>query len=210
MGDGNTGRAGDATVQPLVVRPSRGGSASRAQLVAAGGWILAALLYSLRFHGMSRVVVIAIAVAFGVGVVVWTRLSRVRMKLTLHGGRLIVSGVLRDRLVSIEGREGRVVQVEVKWQRAAPRRSRLWLLTTASGRTEIGLNRDAWDGQQLERLRESLGLPVEVVPAPMRPAELRRDYPHSIPWWAARPALATLLAIVLLATLLVALEHLAR
>jgi hypothetical protein len=192
-----------------VVRPNRSVQRSRGQIVGATGWVLASFFYSLRFHGITRVAVIGVAVAVAAGLVIWMYLSRQRMRLTLYGGQLIVSGPLRDRVTLTEGHQGRVVHVDIAWRHAPARRSRLWLLLNGSGDTEVGLNRDAWDGRQLEHIRESLGLPIEVVKTPKRPSQLRHAYPRSVPWWAVHPAAATSLAIVAIATLVVALQHLA-
>lgn len=210
MSDVNTGQGpvGQAT-QPLVIRPRQNLPRSRGQIVGAAGWVLASLLYSLRFHGLTRLTVVGAAVAIAIGIVVWMHMSRRRMQLILRDRQLIVSGPLRDRVALTEGRRGRVVHVELTWRHASARRSRLWLLLNGSGSTEVGLNRDVWDGRQLEHLRESLGLPIEVVETPKRPSELRHDYPRSVPWWAVHPAAATSLAIVIIATLVVALQHLA-
>jgi hypothetical protein len=210
MGDFDAGQklVGQAT-RPLVVRPRQNLPRSWGQIVGVAGWVLASLLYSLRFHGLTRLAVVGVAIAIAIGVVVWMYMSRRRMQLILRDGQLIVSGPLRDRVALTEGRQGRVVHVELIWRRAPDRRSRLWLLLNGSGSTEVGLNRDAWDDRQLEHLREGLGLPVEVVETPKRPSEVRHDYPGSVPWWAVHPAAATSLAIVVVATLVVALQHLA-
>ncbi len=209
MSDVNTGQEPvGQTTQPLVVRPRQSLPRSRGQIVGAAGWVLASLLYSLRFHGLTRLAVVGVAVAIAIGIFVWMHVSRRRMQLTLRDRQLIVSGPLRDRVVLTEGRQGRVVHVELTWRHAPARRSRLWLLLNGSGSTEVGLNRDAWDDRQLEHLRESLGLPIEVIEIPKRPAELRHDYPRSVPWWAVHPAAVTSLAIVAIATLVVALQHL--
>jgi hypothetical protein len=210
MGGVNTGQGSvGQTIQPLVVRPCQSPPRSRGQIVGAAGLVLASLLYSLRFHGLTRLAVVGVAVAIAIGIFVWMHVSRRRMQLTLCDGQLIVSGLLRDRVVLTEGPQGRIVHVELTWRHAPTRRSRLWLLLNGSGSTEVGLNRDVWDDRQLEHLRESLGLPIEVIETPKRPSELRHDYPRSVPWWAVHPAAATSLAIVVIATLVVALQHLA-
>jgi hypothetical protein len=100
---------------------------------------------------------------------------------------------------------GRVVKVEVDWGKASGRRTRFWLLTDAAGRKVVGLNRDVWDDGGLEGLRERLGLPIEIVETPKRPAEMRKAYPGTIPWWGAHPVVTTILAIAIVATLLIAL-----
>ncbi len=205
--DGGTGRgpAGKGS-QPLVVRPRRSLQRIRGQIVGATGWVLASFFYSLRFYGLTRLAVVGVAVVVAAGLVTWMCLSRRRMRLTLNRGQLIVSGLLRDRVALTETIQGCVVHVDLAWRHAPARRSRLWLLLNDSGSTEVGLNRDAWDGQQLEHLRESLGLPIEVVDMPMRPSEVRHAYPRSIPWWAAHPAVAMSVVIVTIATLVVAVQ----
>jgi hypothetical protein len=206
--DAGHGPAGEG-LEPLVVRPLHGQPRSRGQIVGAAGWILASWFYSLRFHGATRLAVLSVAVVIAVGIGLWMHLSRRRMRLTLCGGQLIVSGPLRDRVALTENHQGRVVHVELAWRHTPAKRSRLWLLLNESGSTTVGLNRDAWDGRQLEGVRERLGLPIEVVETPRRPSELRHDYPCSVPWWAVHPAMATSLAIVIIATLVVAFQGLA-
>jgi hypothetical protein len=171
--------------------------------------MLASLLYSLRFHGSFRIAVVGVGVALAVGVVGLLSLSRRRTKLTMIGGQLIFSGLFRDRVLLAGGSPGRVVDVQVNWGKASGRRSRLWLLINAAGRTAVGLNRETWDDGQLEGLRESLGLPIEIVETPKRPAELRKAYPGTLPWWVAHPSVATLIGIVTLTALVLAFQRLA-
>jgi len=194
---------------PLVVRPRQELQNKRGLSVGAVGWILASLLYSFRFHGSSRVVVVCMGVALAVIVVGLLTLSRRRVKLTLIDGGLVFSGLLRDRVLFTKGSVGRVAHVEVEWGKTSGRQSRLWLLINATGKTAVGLNRELWDGAQLENVRESLGLPIEVADTPRRPAELRKAFPGSIPWWAAHPAMASSLAIVIIAVLVLLLQHIA-
>lgn len=193
----------------LVVRPRKGfWNNPRKSTGAAAGWILASLLYSLQFHGWVRLVVVVTGVALALGVIGVMRLSYGRVKLTMIGDRLIVTGLLRDRVVLAGDLTGRVVDIEVAWGRASGRQSRLWLLINGAGRTTVGLNRETWDEGQLERLRESLGLPIEIVETPKRPVELRRAYPGTLPWWVAHPSVATVMAIVVIATLVLTLQQL--
>jgi hypothetical protein len=194
--------------QQLVVRPCQRLRYSRSQRVGAAAWMLASLLYSFRFNGLSRVIVIAAGVAIAVGLIGVMSLSRRRTKLTMVSRQLILSGLLRDRVLLAGDGRGRVVNVEVAWGNTSGRRSRLWLLMNATGQTAVGLNRDTWNDGQLENLRESLGLPLEVDDTPKRPAELRKVYPGSIAWWAVHPAVAASLAIIIVAVLAIALQHL--
>jgi hypothetical protein len=128
-------------------------------------------------------------------------LSRRQTKLTMLNGALVFSGIFGSRMLLTQNSRGRVVNVEVAWGKTSGRRSRLWLLMNEKGRTAIGLNRDMWGYEQLESLRQDLGLPLVVDDTARRPAELRRVYPGSIPWWAAHPAVATSLVIVVVAVL---------
>lgn len=120
-------------------------------------------------------------------------------------GALTFTGLFRRRTLS----PVRVISAEVTWGRASNRQTKLWVLLGAIGRTSVGLNRDAWDERQLEDLREDLGLPLETVPGLERPAELRKSYPGSIPWWSAHPSLTTVVAIAAVAALVLAAEGLA-
>jgi hypothetical protein len=156
------------------------------------------------------VVVVGVGVAVAVGVVGFLYVARRRMKLALVGQRLVFSGLMHDRMVLDEDHTGRVVDIEVAWGGASGRRSRLWLLVTAAGRVAVGLNRATWDGEQLENIRQSLGLPLEVIDMPKRPADVRATYPGSLPWWAVRPIVATLVAIVVIAVLVLVGQALAK
>lgn len=201
-GDASNGR------RQLVVRPSQRRTYSRSQEGGAAAWVLASLLYSLRFHGFSRVIVLFVGVAIAVSVIGLMSLSRKRTKLTMVRDILIYSGICRSRVLLAKGSRGRVVNVEVVWSNTSSRRSRLWLLMNTTGRTVVGLNRDMWGDAQLESLREGLGLPLEVDGTARRPAELRRVYPGSIAWWMVHPALATVLLIVVVVVLVLGFERL--
>jgi hypothetical protein len=190
----------------LVVRPSRGLRLSGGTSVGAAAWILASALYALRFHGSSRLIVISVGIAIVVSVIGAMSLSRRRTKLMLNCGQLVFSSILRDHLLLAADGRGRVVNVEVYWGTASSRRSRLWLLINATGRTMVGLNRDTWDERQLESLRERLELPLKVESTPMRPAELRKSYPGSVAWWAVHPGIAALLAIIVVVALVLGLQ----
>lgn len=200
-------KAEDAKTK-LVVAPLSEPRRTRSQMVGATGWILASLIYSFRFHGASRVVVFGLSCAAGVAVVALLSLSRRRTRLILADGRLTVSGLLRHRAVFTTGERGEVIDAEVVWGGASRRRSRLWLLVSSGRHTALRLNRSLWDDRQLERLRERLDLPVVLVDTPQQPAELRRAYPGSIPWWAARPATATVAAIVIIVAALLGVQGL--
>ena len=191
----------------LVIRPRAGArSGSGGSLVAAAGWLVASILYLLRFHGFLRIVLAAVDVAVAVGVVGAFKRSSRRAKLTLTDKRLVVSGFVRDRVRFVVSRPARVVEAEIDWGWASGRKSRLWLLVNAEGRTEVGLNRDVWDAVQLDALRERLGLPLEVVEKPMRPAQARKEYPGTIPWWVAHPVLTTYLLIAMIVAVVVGLK----
>lgn len=181
-----------------VVRPRQTFQKRPGQLVAAAFWVLASLAYSLRFHGFARIVVVAVGVAFALTMLGLLRLSRRRTKLTMAQGELTFTSLFRERVIS----PARVVAVQVAWGGASGRQTRLWALVNAAGRAVAGLNRDAWDDAELEGLRQALGLPIETVSTPQRPAALRRAYPGLVPWWGAHPVAATSLTIVGLAALL--------
>ena len=205
---GGANTQADNSTEPLVLRPdqriwnSRGGG-----IGVATGWLLAGLLYSLRFHGSARVIVLAVGVLGAIGTIGLVRWSRRRVKLTMIGGRLIFSGLLRDRVVLAGDHSERIVDVEIVWPMSSGRRSRLRLFINETGRTAVSLNRAVWDGGQLEELRERLGLPVETVERAQRPVQVRKTYPGTIPWWAAHPSIATVLSIAALTVLVVAFQH---
>jgi hypothetical protein len=160
---------------------------------------VAGLLYSLRFHGSARLAVIAVAIAAALSFIGLLSLSRRRTKLALEDGGLIVSGMLRKKRLIGDNAAGEIIDVEVTWGNGSGRRSRLWLFVGRTGRTLVSLNRRAWDDAQLERLRQSVDLPIKVINDPKTPRELRHTYPHSIPWWGAHPVVAVTGAIVAIA-----------
>jgi hypothetical protein len=162
--------------QQLVVRPSQRRTYRPARHLGVAAWVLASLLYSLRFHGIGRVSVLVVGVAIAISVIGVMGVSRRRTRLTMVGDDLVLSGIFGSRVLLARGGRGRVVNVDVVWGNASGRRSRLWLLVNAMGRTTIGLNRDVWDDAQLEDLRKGLGLPLEVDDTARRPAELRQIY----------------------------------
>jgi hypothetical protein len=193
----------------MVLRPIKDPRIGTGQSAGAAGWIVASVLYSLRFHGLARVVIVALGIAIALGAFGLLSLSRRRTKLALADRQLTFSGLLGDRVSIVNASTWRVAELEVFWGNISGRRSRLWCLVNAAGRAEVSLNRAAWDAGQLESLRESLGVPLEVAAAPKRPAEVRQTYPGTIPWWAAHPATATLLVVVVITVLVLALQLLA-
>jgi hypothetical protein len=194
--------------QQLVVRPCARRTYSPGRELGVAVWVFASLLYSLRFHGMARVSVVVLGVAVAVSGIGLMSLSRRRTKLTVVRDDLVFSGIFGSRVLLAEGSRGRVVNVDVAWGNASGRRSRLWLLVNATGRTAIGLNRDMWGDAQLENLRKFLGLPLEVDDTARRPSELKQIYPGSIAWWAIHPAIAASLVIVVVAFLVLGFEGL--
>jgi hypothetical protein len=169
---------------------------------AAATWILAAFLYSLRLQGRARFIVFAAAIVLAVAFIVAISVSRRRTALTLVGGRLSCNGLLGERVILETDRADRVVKLNVDWSRVSGRVSSLWLLIDDSERAAISLNRNVWDERQLEKLREGLGLRIEAVETPERPAQARSLYPGCVPWWAAHPSVTTLLAILMAAALI--------
>ena len=75
------------------------------------------------------------------------------------GRRVVLSGLIRDRVVLDGDQAGRVVDVEVSWGGATRRRSRLWLLLDSTDHSAVGLNRAAWNAAELETVRRRLDLP---------------------------------------------------
>jgi hypothetical protein len=129
------------------------------------------VLYSLRFHGLARVVVVALGIAIALGALGLLSLSRRQTRLALADGQLTFSGLLGDRVSIVSASTWWVAEVEVYWGNFSGRRSRLRCLVNAAGRAEISLNRAAWDAGQLESLRDGLAVPFEVVAAPKRPTD---------------------------------------
>ena len=186
----------------MIVRPRHPSRGTRSPLVAACVWVLVSALYALRFHGPSRVVVVAIALAIALLALGLLGLSRKRSKLGLFGDQLVYSGPFRDReLLRMPAAGARVVDVAVEWGGPGRRQTRLWLLGNAAGHTEVGLNRAIWPERELEALRERLDLPLEVDRTPKAPAGMRRAYPGSIAWWAVHPGVVVVAAIVIVAIL---------
>lgn len=187
----------------LVIRPQVRGQALGGSVIAAGGWLAASAAYLLKFHGFVLAILAIVDVLVLVGTIVLFRRSAQRTKLALVDGTLVFSSAFRDRVVFAASRPGRVIEIEVDWGWLSGRRSRLWLLTDADGRTEVNLNRPAWDRTELEDLRQRLGLPLEVVERPLRLTEARRAFPRTIAWWAVHPLLTTygFIAVIVVAIL---------
>jgi hypothetical protein len=189
------------TLQPM--RSRRGAGAS--SLLAAAGYLVGSLFFLLRFHGPALwAFVLADVVVVGLVVVGFRRTYR-HARLVLDGDELVFTGMLRNRVISTTT-PARVVHAEVDWGASSGRSSRLWILVTAVGRTELALNRDVWDGEQLERVRERLEIPLEVAATPLRPAQLRKRWPGAIPLPLAHPLLMTYTAIAVIAAFVIALR----
>lgn len=164
-------------------------------------WVAASALYSLRFHGAARFIVLGLAMVVGTSAFgAWTLLRR-RTSLALQDGQLLFSGLLGIRALKVHTHASRVVRAEVLWGGVTERSSRLWMIVEEAERVKLGLNLAAWDEAALEALRERVELPLEIDDVPKRPAKLVTAWPGSIPWWAVHPVLATLLAIAVVAVL---------
>lgn len=179
---------GVAACPYLLLRPRQAAGNGRGSGIGLGLWLLVTVLFSLRFQGVARVIVVCVAIIAALGVIGMVRLSRARTKLVANGEKLIFYGLVRHRALQV--RDARAVDVRVVWRSVAGRESRLWLLVNAKGHVTVRLNRDAWDASQLEELREKLGIAREVVNTPMSPIAIRRGYRGSIPWWGAHPMLS--------------------
>lgn len=189
----------------MVVRPRQIQAHSGGQrLGAAVAWLAASALYSLRFDGFTRLVVVCLALAVGACVFGAMALARRRTAIADVDGRLVFSGLFGDVVLPSATPGTRVVRTEVIWGGASGRHSRLWLLVRPTGRVARGLNLAVWDAHELEALRERLGLNLEVDDFAKRPAELRKAWPGSIPWWAAHPLVAAVLAVVVVSALVAA------
>jgi hypothetical protein len=182
--------------QPIEIRPIKSALHHPGSGVGVIVWSVAGLLYSLRFHGVTQIAVIAIALAAALAFIGLLSLSRRRTKLTLEDERLAFSGMLRKKRLNNDQGVDEIVDVEVAWGNVSGRRSRLWLLIGGTGRTLVSLNRSAWDHTQLEYLRKCVDLPIKVIDEPKSPREIRHAYPHSLPWWAAYPMIAATGVIV--------------
>jgi hypothetical protein len=197
-----------AGAQPeLILRPNAWWRPSRAgNLAAAAGYLLASGFFLLRFHGSTRETLGVIDVVVLGLLVAGLRRSFNHGQLTLEDDRVIFSGALRTRALIGQSAPTRVIDAEVDWGRTSGRRSRLWMLVNRAGRAELALNRDAWDGAELERLRERLGIPLEVAEKPLRPTDMRREWPGAIPWPAAHPVLVTCVGLAVFCGLVAALR----
>jgi hypothetical protein len=95
----------------LVIRATEWRRSSPGGLIVASVWIVASAFFLLRLHGALLVVLAVVdAVLVALAVVLFNR-SYQRTRLTLVGGRLVFSGLYRDRVVSSSGSPGRVVRL---------------------------------------------------------------------------------------------------
>jgi hypothetical protein len=188
---------------PVLVRPSRSVLSQRGSIGGLIVWVIASLLYSLRFSSSTRLGMVAIAAAAAACFVALVALARLRTKLVIADGRLAFTSLLRTRVFGDSEVGSRIIEVKVAWANSN-RCTHLWLFTKA-GHAVVSLNRDAWDSGQLEQARKSLDLPLEVIDGPKSPKELRNLYPQSIPWWAAYPLPATVVTLVFIAAIVIAL-----
>lgn len=174
----------------LVLRPQtwRRSSANGRIFAAAGGWLVLSVAFLLKVSSSARIIFVCVDVAVLLAAAIIVRRSTRETKLVLANGQLVFSSWLRDRILFSHAAPGGVAEIEVDWGWVANRRSRLWLLLDARGRTELGLNRDVWDPTQLEELRARLRLQREVTTEPQRPAAARKAYPGVIPFWGAHAA----------------------
>ena len=170
-------------------------------LFIAVGWCSMSIAFLASFHGVGLLVMAVLDVAVIAGALALLQRSRGRSTLSLSEDGLTWTGLFRDRKVC----PVKVVEADVHWFRTSARSTRVWLLVNAGGRAEVNLNADAWDQAQLERLRQRLGIPREVISRTQRGNELRAKFPGSVPLAVLHPiALTYLLLAAIVASVLVA------
>jgi len=127
----------------VVVRPRQALQHRPGERAGAAASLLAGLFYALRFHGLARIVALAVGAAVLFGVFALLNSSRRRTKLALGEGNLTFTSLFRRERVTSPAR---VVAVELAGKRPSGRRTSLWAIVNASGKAAVALNRDAWDG----------------------------------------------------------------
>ena len=165
----------------LAVRPVR---AFRSGVFWVLGPTLMRMVASVaRLHGDGRVIAAGVS---GVALVVipvlglWMgRRSTKRAGFELSGGQLTYTAFSRPKPLFVDHRPGKVVEVTV-----APSRSgriaqrRFWLLLDDRGVREAMVDPTVYDPQQLEALRNRLGIPRAVVQQPLSIGEINSRYPE--------------------------------
>jgi len=178
-----------------VIPPRPGYDIVAGCLVFAAGLVAAA-----EFVSESKGATVAIAVSIGavlVGVVLGSmiRFNRAGTRLTLTGRALSLESPLGHRALTLGGPIAQIVELDLAKGRS-PRRVHCWLLVDVGGNGVRLLNRAGWRAADLKRLREALEVPLDVRSEPMRAADLRREFPGSIPWWSLHVSLLTVVALV--------------
>ena len=141
------------------------------------------VVWTLRDHGATLVVVLALEVVILVAGVVAARLRRTRMKFTLTDGHLVFTGSLTEREILRDRQGGKVVELKISWMGTSP--TQLWAVVNASGRSEVAVSTTTFNPDDLEKLRQEFGLEREVIDARIKASEVRSRYPGIIPWWVA-------------------------
>jgi hypothetical protein len=182
----------DRDFAPLVLRPKKLGHMGAGELMSAGGWLLASVAFLFRFRGTALLILGSLDFAVVLAIVVFAVAVRPRIELRLDAGKLIRRGVRGSRLLFTKGDLGRVVELDVEvGGHVMSSRLKLWLLVRADGTTAAKLNRKIWDRDELETMREKLGLPLETVDA-VQPARVARcRYPGALSWWVVHPAVTS-------------------
>lgn len=189
---------GERRHEELVVRPLSMSAARPA--AGTAGWLLASLLFLLRFRGTALIVASAIDGVIVLSMVGYIALVRPRMVLKLRDGELVLSRLRGDQHVITAGDRGRVVELDVVYGPPTNTswRSRIWMILAPDGTVALRLNRPAWNHGELETVRTRLALPLQVIDCPIPAATARESYPGlvarwAVSWWIDHPTKAAIL-----------------
>jgi len=140
---------------------------------------LAATLVSSR-HVVGGVVVFLVIVAV-TGVALWmTRRHAGVVRLELRGTELRRISPAGSRVLTAAGPIERIVAVTYRAGGGPPQPR--WLLVDGAGRAVGRLSLDYWAGQDLNALRDALGVSFEQRRRVMSARALRREIPDAVPW----------------------------
>lgn len=175
------------------------------KLLGVAAWLTCSMAFLVRFHGVALIVAASLDLAVTTATIAALRRSYRRTLLTFGPDGLTWAGLFRHRLVLATNASGSVVEAEVRRSKTSARRTHLWLLVNGDGRAEVSLNTDAWDRNELEYLRQRLGIPRIVITETLDGKALRSRVPGSVPWPVLHPiALTYLLIAIIVAAVFVA------
>jgi hypothetical protein len=154
---------------------------------ASLGWLGMSAAFLARFRGSSLAIVGGLDAALILAIGVLLLVLRPRQYVAVEGTVLRVRGLIATKAFDRTDLS-KVVQLDVRIGGEKGRAARpAWLVLDRSGEVVIKLNRRAWNTDELDLVRQRLGLDDETIPGEQEAATVNESYPGTLSWWTLHP-----------------------